>query len=100
MTCYRIVSLGHLSVDCRLYCGPPYARRLSIARAFPALPSKSKSFRPQTEVECIECNETWQGSRLINYLFIGVYVIPCDCYCDVIFDVQTWHQKENSLNKW
>ena len=22
-----------------------------------------------------------KASRLINYLFIGVYFIPCDCYC-------------------
>ena len=47
-----------------------------------------------TEVECIESNETWQASKLINYLFIGVHFILCDCYCDVICDVQIWHRKK------
>ena len=51
------------------------------------------------QVECLECNETWQASRLINYLFIGVYFIPCDCYCDVIYCVQIWRPKENSGKK-
>ena len=46
--------------------------RWSVARAFPPVPSKTKSSRPHTEVECVDCNETWQASRLINYLFIGV----------------------------
>ena len=30
----------------------------------PQIPLKTESFRPQTEVECIECDETWQGSSL------------------------------------
>ena len=47
------------------------------------LPFLSK-LRPWTEVECIK----WQASRLIKYLFIGVYFIPCGCSCDAIYDVQ------------
>ena len=39
--------------------------RWSVARAFRPVPSKTKSSRPWTEVESIECNETWQASRLI-----------------------------------
>ena len=42
----------------------------------------------------MECNETWQPIRLIDYLFSGVYFIPYDCYCDVIYDVQIWHSKD------
>ena len=56
--------------------------------------TKTKFSKPQTEVECIESNDTWQASRLINYLFIGAYFIPCDCYCDVIYDVQILNQKK------
>ena len=56
--------------------------------SFPPVPLKIESFRPWTEVECIECDETWQGSRLINYLLIGFYFTPCDCYYDVMNDVQ------------
>ena len=50
----------------------------SVARVFPSVPLKAKSLRPYTwtEVECIECDETWQGSRLINYLLIGFHYIP------------------------
>ena len=61
--------------------------RWSVARAFPSISSKIRSSRPETEVECMECNENWQASKLINYLFTGVYFIPCDCYCDVLNDV-------------
>ena len=31
---------------------------------------------------------------LISFPFGGVYFIPCDCYCDVICDVQIWHPKK------
>ena len=50
----------------------------SVARVFPSVPLKAESLRPYTctEVECIECDETWQGSRLINYLLIGFHYIP------------------------
>ena len=69
----------------------------SFARAFPPVSSKTKSFTPYTEIECIECNcETWQASRLIYYLFIGVYFIPCDCYCDYIYDVQITYVQDRS----
>ena len=66
--------------------------RWSVARAFPPAPLKIESFRLYTKVECIECNETWRGSRWINYLSIGYYFIPFDCYCDVTNDVRIWHQ--------
>ena len=73
--------------------------RWSVARAFSCAPSKTKSSRTKTEVECTKCNETWQASKLINYLFIGVYFIPCDCHCDVIYGVYISHPKKNSGTK-
>ena len=72
---------------------PCESSRWSVGRAFAPTPSNTERFRPYTEVECIKCNETWQGSRLINYLFIGVYFNLCACYCDVIYNFQIWHQK-------
>ena len=63
------------------------------------LPLTTESFRRQTEIECIECNETWQGSSLINYLFIGFSFIPCDFCCDVINDVQIWHPNDHIWSK-
>ena len=55
----------------------------SVAMASP-IPLKTESFRPYTKVECIESDETWQGWRLINYLLIVFFFIPCDCYLAVI----------------
>ena len=48
----------------------------SVARGFTPAPLKTESLRPQTEVQCIECNKTGHGSRLINNLFIGFYFMP------------------------
>ena len=39
------------------------------------------------------------SNKLINYLLIGFYFIPCDYYCDFINDVQIWHQNKNSGKK-
>ena len=58
-----------LGADNQLFRGKKKSLEL-VARAFAPKPLKSERFRPQTVVECIECNETWQGSRLINYPFI------------------------------
>ena len=49
-------------------------------------------------MDFIECNETWQASRSINYLFIGVSFILCDCCRDVMYDVQIWYQSLHESN--
>ena len=49
----------------------------------PFLP-KVRVLGHKSEVDSIECNETRQAGSLINYLFIGVSFILCDCYCDII----------------
>ena len=77
-----------------------FLTRWSVAKACAPHLSKLRVLVHIQLVECIECNETWQGSRLINYLFIGVYFIQRAFHCDVIIDVQIWHQKENSGKKW
>ena len=43
----------------------------------------------------LECDETWQGSSLINYLFIGFSFITCDFCCNIINNVQIWHSNKN-----
>ena len=88
----------HGSADFRITLNIPlsYHALWSVARALSPFPSKAKVSKPWTEAECIECNESWETSKSINCLFIGVYFILCDCYCDVIYDV---HPKENSGNK-
>ena len=39
------------------------------------------------------------SNKLINYILIGFYFIPCYYYCDFINDVQIWHQNKNSGKK-
>ena len=97
MTIYN--ALSKQKIHAALICTT--ITRWTVARVFAPKPPKTKRFYwPLTERECIECNETWRGRRLINYLFIGVYFISCDCYCDVLNDVQIWLQKETPGKKW
>ena len=65
----------------------------------PYVPLKTDNFRPQTQLECVKCDETWQGSKLINHLLIGfchsMWLLPWRPN-----DLQIWHQNYNSGKKW